>query len=347
MSSEHTAAPTEREVQTRQSRTGRLLGVQVVGIGSSVPENIVRNEDLASLGHDADWIVQRSGILERRHAAPNMATSDMAAEAARRCLEDARVAPEDVDLLVLGTFTPDLLMPSSACLVQEKLDLRAPAFDLHAACASFVYALWTGMQFVATGCSRRVLVVGADCNSRVTNPADKKTYPLFGDGAGAVLLAPGGADQGALAYAIGSDGSGADLLWRPMGGTRQPYAAAGAAEGLHFMAMEGRPIFKWAVRMLGETVNQVLDNAGVTMDQVSLVVFHQANLRIIASAAKTLRIGEDRVFNNLDRYGNTSSASIPLALDEAYRQGRLARGDLVLLSGFGAGLTWGTMLLRW
>jgi len=347
MSSHPTAAPAEREVQTRQSRMGRLLGVQVIGIGSDVPANNVRNEDLASLGYDADWIVQRTGILQRRHAPPEMATSDMATEAARRCLEDAGVAPEDVDLLVLGTFTPDLLMPSAACLVQEKLGLRAPAFDLHAACASFVFALLTGMQFVATGCSRRVLVVGADCNSRVVNPEDKKTYPLFGDGAGAVLLAPGDENQGALAYAVGSDGSGADLLWRPMGGTRMPFRADVAADGLQYMAMEGRPIFKWAIRMLSETVNQVLEAAGVTMDEVALVIFHQANLRIIASATKSLRINEDRVFNNLDRFGNTSSGSIPLALDEAYRQGRIARGDLVLFSGFGAGLTWGTMLLRW
>ncbi|MBN1589512.1 MAG: ketoacyl-ACP synthase III [Pirellulales bacterium] len=326
---------------------GRLLGVQITGVGSSVPENVVKNEHLAALGYDADWIVQRTGILQRRHAPDGMATSDLAAEAGRRCLENAGVAADDVDLLVLGTFTPDFLMPSAACLVQEKMGLRAPAFDLHAACASFAFALLTGMQFVATGCSRRVLVIGADCNSRVLNPEDKKTYPLFGDGAGAVLLAAGDKEQGALSYAVGSDGSGADLLWRPMGGTRTPYQADGAAKGLHFMAMEGRPIFKWAIRMLDETVNQVLEAAHVALDEVSLVIFHQANLRIINSAAKSLGMNKDRIFNNLDRYGNTSSASIPLALDEAYRQGRIARGDLILFSGFGAGLTWGTMLLRW
>jgi len=347
MSTDEKTAHSQREVQTRQSRLGRLLGVQVIGIGSSVPENNVRNEDLASLGYDADWIVQLTGILQRRHAPPEVATSDMAAEAARRCLQDAHVAADDVDLLVLGTYTPDLLMPSAACLAQEKLGLRAPAFDLHAACASFVFALWTGMQFVATGCNRRVLVVGADCNSRVVNPEDKKTYPLFGDGAGAVLLAPGGKDQGAIACAVGSDGSGADLLWRPMGGTRLPFRADAAADGLQYMSMDGRTIFKWAVRMLDETIHQVLDAAGATMDEVSLVIFHQANMRIIASATKALGIREDQVFNNLDRYGNTSSGSIPLALDEAYREGRIARGDLVLFSGFGAGLTWGTMLLRW
>jgi 3-oxoacyl-[acyl-carrier-protein] synthase-3 len=179
------------------------------------------------------------------------------------------------------------------------------------------------------------------------NPEDKKTYPLFGDAAGAVLLAPGDEYQGALAYAVGSDGSGADLLWRPMGGTRMPYCVDAAADGLHYMAMEGRPIFKWAIRMLHETVNQVLEAAGVTIDEVGLVIFHQANLRIIASAVKSLGIQQDQVFNNLDRFGNTSAGSIPLALDEADRQRRIHRGDLVLFSGFGAGLTWGTMLLRW
>lgn len=347
MSTDQKAAVTERHIQTQQSRMGRLLGVEILGIGSSVPDNIVRNEDLARLGCDADWIVQRTGILERRHAPPGMATSDMAAEAGRRCMADAGVAPDDVDLVVLGTFTPDLLMPSTACLVQDKLGIRAPAFDLQAACAGFVYALLTGMQYVATGCSRRALVIGADCNSRVLNPNDVKTYPLFGDGAGAVLLGPGETSQGALSYAFGSDGSGADLLWRQVGGTRTPYTPEAAAGGEHFMTMEGRPIFKWAVRMLDETIKQVLEAADATLADVKLVVFHQANLRIIASAVKSLGIPEDRVFNNLERYGNTSAASIPLALDEAYRQGRIARGDLVLFSGFGAGLTWGTMLLRW
>lgn len=326
---------------------GTLLGTQILGVGSFAPENVVKNEDLASLGYDADWIVQRTGILERRHVLPGVATSDLAAEAGRRCLEDAGVSPDEIDLLILGTFTPDLLMPSAACLVQEKMGLRAPAFDLHAACASFVFALLTGMQYVASGCSRRVLVIGADCNSRVVNPEDKKTYPLFGDAAGAVLLGAGDTSQGALSYAVGSDGSGADLLWRPMGGTLTPFQTNPESSGLHFMAMQGRPIFKWAVRLLDETVKQVLEAADVTLADVKLVIFHQANIRIINSAAKSLGIPEDRIFNNLDRYGNTSAGSIPLALDEAYRQGRIERGDLVLLSGFGAGLTWGTMLLRW
>lgn len=347
MSSIPNMNPGQRVVQTTQSRLGRLMGVRIVGVGSAAPDNVVRNEDLAALGYDADWIVQRTGILERRHSPPEIATSDLAVKAAQRAIEQSGVDPADIDMILVGTFTPDMLLPSTACLVQEKLGLRAPAMDVQAACASFVYAMVTGMQYVATGCSRLVLVIGADCTSRVLNPADKKTYPLFGDAAGAVLLAPGGEDQGLLSLAFGSDGSGADLLCRRMGGSRMPYAPDGAADGLHFLAMEGAPIFKWAIRMLDETITQVLNHANVEKDDINLIIFHQANMRIIAAAVKSMGIDENKVFINLERYGNTSSGSIPLALDHAYREGRIKRGDLILFSGFGAGLAWGTVLMRW
>jgi 3-oxoacyl-[acyl-carrier-protein] synthase III len=201
------------------------------------------------------------------------------------------------------------------------------------------------MQFVATGCSQRPLVIGADCNSRVVNPADKQTYPLFGDAAGAVVLAPGGADQGILAYAVGSDGSGAELICRPAGGSREPFSAQSPER--HFFRMDGRPVFKWAIRTLKETVGEVLAAADMDLGDIDLVIFHQANMRIIQAAIDELGITPEKVFNNLDRYGNTSSASIPLALDEAHRLGRVGRGDHVLFSGFGAGLTWGTVLMRW
>ena len=339
--------PGEVIIQTKRSRLGSLMGVQVIGIGSYVPDGPIKNEDLASKGYDADWIVQRTGILERRHAPPEMATSDLAVEAARRCIDDAGVDPKDIDLVLLGTFTPDMPLPASSCLVQDRLGLCAAAMDVHAACASFIFAMITGMQFVANGCSRLALVIGADCNSRVVNPEDKRTFPLFGDAAGAVLITPGSSQQGLLSYAIGSDGSGADLLCRPMGGSRLPYSEAGLNDGLHFLHMEGRPIFKWAIRLLGETITDVLRAADMTLDDVQLVIFHQANMRIINSAAKNVGIDERKIFNNLDRYGNTSAASIPLALDEAFRDGRLRRGDHVLFSGFGAGLTWGTVLMRW
>ncbi len=337
----------EPAIEAKRSRLGRLLGVQVVGVGSYVPDNLVKNEDLATLGYDADWIVQRTGILERRHAPPGVATSDLAVEAARRCIDQAGVDPKDIDLVVLGTFTPDMPLPATACVVQDRLGLCAPAMDLQAACASFVYAMVTGMQFVASGTSGLALVIGADCNSRVVNPADKRTFPLFGDAAGAVLLAPGTGRQGLEAYALGSDGSGADLLCRRMGGSRLPFSVDPSSNGLHFLKMEGRPIFKWAIRVLARTIGEVLEAARVTLDEVDLLIFHQANMRIINSAVSNLGIDRHKVFNNLDRYGNTSSASIPLALDEAFRQGRIGRGDLILFSGFGAGLAWGTVLMRW
>ena len=190
--------PDQIELQTKHSRLGRLMGVQVVGIGSSVPARVVRNEDLAELGYDADWIVQRTGILERRHVGPGESTGDLAIEAARRCIVDAGVDPSEIDLVLLGTYTPDLLMPATASLVQDRLDLCAPAMDIQAACASFIFAMITGAQFVSTGCNRLVLVIGADCNSRMTDPADERTFPLFGDAAGAVLFAPGGKAQGLL-----------------------------------------------------------------------------------------------------------------------------------------------------
>lgn len=337
----------EVELQGNRSRMGRLMGVQVIGSGSNVPDNVVRNEDLASLGFDADWIIQRTGITERRHAPPGTATSEMAIEAARLAIEDADVDPADIDLLLLGTYTPDYLLPTTACLVQAALGLKAPAVDMHAACASFVYCLVTGAQFVATGCSKLALVIGADCNSRVVNPADKKTFPLFGDAAGAAILAPGTDRQGLVSYAIGADGDGANLLYRKTGGTKIPYTAEGAEEDSHYLAMRGRPVFKWAIRLLGETICDVLEKADMTLDDVDLVIFHQANMRIINSAVKDLGIDPNKVFNNLDRYGNTSAGSIPLALDEALKQGRIQPGNHILFSGFGAGLAWGTVLMRW
>jgi len=323
------------------------MGVQVVGIGSSTPANVVRNEDLAELGYDADWIVQRTGILERRHAEPGVATSDLAVEAAQRCIAEADVDPRDIDLLLVGTYTPDMPLPSTACLVQNRLGLVAPAMDLHAACAGFIFAMITGMQYVATGCSRLALIIGADTNSRVVNPADRHTFPLFGDAAGAVLLTPGSANQGLLSYAIGSDGSGADLLCRPMGGSLHPFSQAEPGDTGNFLHMDGRPIFKWAIRLLRETISDVLRSVNMTLDDVDLVIFHQANMRIINASVQDLGIDARKVFNNLERYGNTSGASIPLALDEAYRAGRIHRGSHILFSGFGAGLSWGTVLLRW
>jgi 3-oxoacyl-[acyl-carrier-protein] synthase-3 len=325
----------------------RLTGVQVLGSGSFAPPHVVTNAELAPLGYDADWIVQRTGIQERRRAESDIASSDLAYEAATRCLDQAGVRPEDLDLIVVATLTGDRPIPSTACQLQGRLGGRAAAFDVGAACSGFMYALVTGMQFVKTGSARRVLVVGSEVMSRIINPADTKTFPLFGDGAGAVLLGAGSDEQGLLAYTLGADGSGADLLQVPGGGSREPLTPERLVAGRQFIQMEGRTVFKWAVKLLADSVRQVLADAGITIDDVSLLILHQANLRIVDLAAAHLGIPAEKVVVNLDRYGNTSAASIPLALDEVHRAGRIRRGDHILLSGFGAGLAWGTAVLRW
>jgi len=329
----------------------RLTGVQIAAVGANVPDRIVTNEELqATCGVDPEWIVQRTGIIERRHTPPDEATSDLAARAATQCLERAGVRPSEVDLLLVGTFTPDYLCPSTAALVQHRLGLRCGALDVNAACAGFMYALTMGMQFVAAGTSTRCLVVGADCNSRILDPRDGKIYPLFGDGAGAVLLTPGSPQQGFLSYTLGADGGGCELLYRPVGGSKNPYEPAdpvGAAAGRHFLLMDGKPVFKWAVRLVEDSVREVAAAANVALSDLDLLILHQANVRIVRSAADALGIAPDRVAINLDRYGNTSAASIPLALEECVRQGRVVPGTKIMMSGFGAGLAWGTGLWQW
>lgn len=324
-----------------------LLGVRILGIGSYAPEVVITNEQLAQQGFDAEWIEQRTGIHERRVAPPHIATSDMAVFAARRCLQVASVSPAEVDLVILATFTADVSVPASACLVQHRLGINAAAFDLNNGCAGFMFALVTGMQFVISGCNRRVLVIGADTNTRISDPSDVKTYPLFGDGAGAVLLAPGEPDQGLLSYVLGSDGSGAELLIRRFGGSRGCITAEAVARGDHYLKMDGRAVFKWAVRIVEDTSRAVLHHARLAVNDVDLVIWHQANTRIMESAAAALGIERGKLFINLDRYGNTSAASIPIALDEAQQSGLIGRGSRVLLSGYGAGLAWGTAVLRW
>lgn len=326
----------------------RLMGVQIAAVGANVPDRVVTNAELQALcGVDPEWIVQRTGILERRHAPPHEATSDLASRAATQCLERAGVSPSEVDLLLVGTFTPDYLCPSTAALVQHKLGLRCGAVDLNAACAGFMYSLITGMQFVAAGTSKRCLVIGADCNSRILDSRDSKIYPLFGDGAGAVLLTPGSPDQGFLSYTLGADGGGCEVLYRPVGGSLHPYNASDDAAGRHFLLMDGKPVFKWAVRLVEDTIREVTKAAELSLDQLDLVLLHQANLRIIHGATGALGIDVAKVAVNLDRYGNTSAASIPLALEQCVTQGRVHSGSRIVMSGFGAGLAWGTGIWQW
>ncbi len=330
-----------------QNRFHSLTGIQIAATGGYVPEGVVTNEDLRKLGYDADWIFRRTGIRERRHAQLGTTTSDLALEAAHRCLSNARVDARDLDLILVATSTPDSAMPSTACHLQRRLGSTAPALDLNAACAGFMYALTTGAQFVKTGHSRCVLVVGAEIMSRIVNPRDYKTYPLFGDGAGAVLLTRGEASQGLLAYTLGADGTGADLLYVPGGGVREPLSLEVLAGNRQFIHMDGRAVYKWAVSTLVEIINATLRRARVSVADLHLLVLHQANIRIIDSAVAALCIDPSKVVVNLDRYGNTSAASIPLALDEAGASGRLHRGDNIIVCGFGAGLTWGCALVKW
>ena len=324
-----------------------LTGVQVLGCGAHVPPQVVRNEDLAELGYDADWIVQRTGILQRRRAADDQATSDLALAAARDCLANARMTADAIDLLIVGTMTPDSPTPATACRVADRLGIRAPAMDLNAACAGFMYALATGMQFIKAGTANHAMIIGADIMSRVCNPEDKKTFPLFGDAAGAVIIGQGDAHQGLISYTMGADGAGGDLLCIPGGGSREPLTPDAIANNRQFMEMDGRSVFQWAVQMLRETITSVLAGASLAPEDVDLVILHQANIRIIDAAIGKLGIDRDRVFVNLDRYGNTSGGSIPLALAEAHAAGRIKRGDNIVVSGFGAGLAWGTAVLRW
>ncbi len=330
-----------------RSRMGTATGVRVVATGSYAPPQVVDNHDLADLGYDAEWIVQRTGIHQRRHASQEVATSDIAYEAAVRCLEAGRVDAQDVDLILVATMTPDSPMPTTACLLQQRLGCIAPALDMNAACAGFMYALVTGMQFVRTGSARNALIVGADIMSRTVNPADERTYPLFGDGAGAVLLGPGNDEQGAVAYTLGSEGDAAGLLQQPAGGSREPLSPEVIQAGRHFIHMQGRGVFKWAVRVLVDSTRDVLQQTGLTTDDIDLAILHQANIRIIDAAINDLGIEREKVVINLDRYGNTSAGSMPLVLDEAYRAGRISRGNRILLSGFGGGFAWGAAVLQW
>src|ERR1700681_2877094 len=269
----------EERPPSPRPRCRRLTGVRVLATGSYVPDAVVTNEHLHQrLGFDSDWIVKRTGILERRHALSHQATSDLCGEAARRCIDQAGVKPEDIDLLLLATFTPDMAFPSTACLVQDQLKLNCPAMDLQAACAGFMYALITGAAYVASGVSDLALIIGGDCNSRVSNPNDLKTYPLFGDGAGAILLTRGRPDQGILSYSLGADGSGGDLLSRPACGSRLPPTPELIAKGLHYMYMDGRSVFRWATAILCDTIQDVLQASGLKPQDIDLYIPHQANI---------------------------------------------------------------------
>jgi len=321
----------------------------ILGIGSYIPEKIVTNKDLEKIMNTSDeWIVERTGIRERRVAADDQATSDLATEAARRALEDAGVGPEELDLIIVATVTPDMVFPSTACVVQDNLKaVNAAAFDLTAVCSGFVYGLAVGSQFIQTGLYKKVLVIGAEALSRIMDWTDRNTGMIFGDGAGAVVLGVTSPGCGILGIHLGSDGSGGDLLKVSAGGSRLPASLDTVAKRQHFIYMNGKEVFKFAVKIMGDAANKALENAKLTAADIDCFVPHQANIRIVQSAAKRLGFPMEKVVVNVDKYGNTSAASIPIALDEAVKSGRIKNGNTILLVGFGGGLTWASSVIKW
>ncbi|HET8679616.1 MAG TPA: beta-ketoacyl-ACP synthase III [bacterium] len=324
-------------------------GSTIAGMGLSIPPRVMSNHELEALVDTSDeWIQTRTGIRERRVAAATVATSDLAVDAAQDALRRAGVSARDVDLIVVGTATPDMLFPATACLVQERLGAtRAGAFDASAACSSWAYAVAVGHAAIAAGRADTVLVIGAETLSRIVDWTDRATCVLFGDAAAAVVLRPCAPDEGFLSFHLGSDGAGGSLICLPAGGSRVPASAQSVAARGHFLKMNGREVYKFAVRVIPRAIETVVAQAGYTIDDVDCFIPHQANLRIIEAAAKRLGQPLGRFFVNVDRYGNTSSASVPVALYEAIEQGRIRAGDLIAFVAFGGGLTWGAAAMRW
>ena len=323
---------------------------KISAIGTYVPPRVLTNADLEKMVETNDqWIVERTGIRERHILEKGLATSDMAVEAAKNCLAERGIDPTEIEVIIVATVTPDMLFPATACLVQDKLGAKgAWGFDLSAACSGFVYALQTGCKLVESGAHSKVLVIGADTMSSILDYTDRATCILFGDGAGAVLIEP--AEEGELGmidFAHEIDGSGGCSLYMPAGGSLNPPSAETVAKKMHYVHQDGQAVYKYAVRKMAEATEKVLTRAGITGADLGCFIPHQANKRIILSTAERLGMPLDRVIINIDRYGNTTAATIPLAMQTAREEGRLKKDDLVLLASVGAGFTVGAALLRW
>jgi len=321
----------------------------IVGWGKYLPEKVVTNFDIAEIMDTSDeWIRTRTGISHRRFAEEEESTSTMALAAARLALDRARISPIDIDMIIVATITPDYPFPATAALVQDALGAtHAAAYDLNAACAGFIYGLSMGSAMIEAGTAKVVVVIGAETLSRILDVEERGTYPLFGDGAGAVVLQAKDTPGGVMSTVLGADGSGGEHLIVPGGGSKTPTTRQTVDEHLHFMRMNGREVYRFATRVMGKAAKEAVEKAGLELDDISLLVPHQANIRIIESARKQMKLGKDKVFTNLDRYGNTSAASIPIAFCEAIEEGRVNTKDKVVMVGFGAGLTWGATVIEW
>ncbi len=321
----------------------------ITGTGMSVPSRVVTNHDLEKLVDTSDeWITTRTGIKERRIAGKDEVVSEHATRAGRLALEQAGVPPEDVDLLILATVTPDMPIPASSCIVQQQLGCRrAWSFDMQAGCSGYIYAQSVAKQFILTGRARHVLVIGAELLSKYLDWADRTTCVIFADGAGATLMSAGQPPRGVLASVMHTDGSMADFIFMPGGGGKHPPTLETVRDRLHYIKMRGNETFKIAVRSLEDVSREVLQMAGLEPSDVDWFIPHQANRRIIDAVGERLGIGSERSYVNIDRYGNTSAASIPIALDEAVRSGKIEPGDVILMAAFGAGLTWAASVVRW
>jgi 3-oxoacyl-[acyl-carrier-protein] synthase III len=327
-----------------------LFKAKITAVSHYVPDRVVTNFDLQkSLDTSDEWIRSRTGIVQRHHARRGQATSDLAAAAVRQLLDQRGLKPTDIDCIIVATVTPDMAFPSTACLVQDKVGAtKAWGFDLSGACTGFVYALATGSQFVHSGAYQRVVVVGADVMTSILDPKDRNTFVLFGDGAGAVLLEPTPPGHaGIIDFILRSDGGGGKHLYMPGGGSLHPASQETVNRRMHYVHQDGRIVFKAAVQGMADVAVEILKRNGIRKNDIKYFVPHQANLRIIDAAVERLGIDPSRVCRNIERFANTTAATIPIGLSEAYRESKVKRGDLVLIASFGAGFTWGSLLLKW
>ena len=322
--------------------------VGILGLGSYLPERVLTNKDLEKMVDTTDqWIIERTGIKERRIAHADEATSDMATEAAKRALANAKLKPEDLDLIIVATITPDMFFPATACLVQQKIGARqVPAFDVSVACSGFIYGIAIANQFIKSGTYKHALVVAAEKLSAVTDWQDRSTCVLFGDGAGAAVLGP--VDKGGiLSVYLGADGRQGELIKMPAGGSRIPATHKSVDDRQHFIKMNGTELFRHAVKIMADAALQATQPLGLTAKDISLVIPHQANIRILNAVAKRMGLSPDKIYLNIAKYGNMSAASSAVALVEAVKEGRIKKGDKILLDAFGGGLTWGAMVIEW